>query len=538
MTDETATAEGATSDADRPAPEELVNPEASRPAPDSPTRWEHLRARMLGTPRRRRLAGWLVPLLITAFAGILRLWNLSHPDTLAFDETYYVKDAWSLWVQGFEGVWAKDTNPLFEAGDTSGLSERGSFIVHPPLGKWIIALGMGLLGPGSSFGWRLTTALVGTALVLVLYLLALLISRSITVAAIAAGLLAIDGLGIVMSRIGLLDGSLALFILLGTLFVILDRRRTIPVLELRDPRPPGWGRVLWRRPWLLAAGIALGAASAVKWSGLYALAGLGIYLVVTDALARRRAGVHFWPTDAVIRQGPVSFLLLVPIAFATYLASWTGWLVTEGGWGRQKADNALVALWEYHVAIYNFHIGLTKGHPYQSPAWEWLLLLRPTAVWVGKDLESDCWWTDHCIAVISTIPNPLIWWGGVAASGFLLFLFVRGLVTRRPVPWALTIPLVGLGFTYAPWLLYPERTTYQFYTITMAPFVILALALALREIAGRRGDPLRRRQAGQRTVWIVLTVILVVSVLFYPVWTGMTVPYDFWRAHQWTPGWI
>ncbi len=511
----------------------------STATPERPTVWERLRDGMLNDPARHRVIRWLAPLLITVLAGILRLWNIAHPHELAFDETYYVKDAWALWTLGYEGVWEEGANELFEQGDTSALTERGSFIAHPPLGKWIIALGMGLLGPGSTTGWRLTTALVGTALVLLLYIVALTITRSIVVASLASGLLAIDGLAIVMSRIALLDGSLALFILLGTYFVLLDRQRTIPILEYRDPDapPPLWGRVLWRRPWLLAAGIVLGAACAVKWSGIYALAGLGIYVVVTDALARRRAGVHFWPTDAAVRQGPVTFLLLVPIAAVTYLVSWTGWLVTEGGYGRNKTDNALLSLWEYHKAIYGFHVGLTRGHSYQSPTWEWPLLLRPTAVWVGKD-DASCWTPDHCIAVISTIPNPLIWYAGVAASLFLLYLFIRGLIQRQPISWVLTVPLAGLAFTYLPWLMYPERTKYQFYTITMLPFVVLALALVLRRIAGRREDPLHRRQSGQRTVWVFLAVVLVLSIFFYPVWTGMSVPYEFWLIHNWMPRWI
>lgn len=508
--------------------------------PERPTAWERLRARTLDDPRRLAVIRWLAPLAVTLLAGILRLVNLSHPSALAFDETYYVKDAWSLWVQGFEGVWREGANELFEQGDTSALTERGAFIAHPPLGKWIIAVTMGLLGQESRVGWRLGNAIVGTALVLLLYLLALAVSRSIAVATLASGLVAIDGLGIVMSRIGLLDISLAFFILLGVYFVVLDRQRSIPLIQHQDPdaAAPHWGRVLWRRPWLLAAGIALGAACGVKWSGLYALAGLGIYLVVSDALARRRAGVAFWPMDATIRQGPVSFVLLVPAALLTYLASWTGWFVTEVGYGRQRTDSALLSLWEYHKAIYNFHIGVTSDHPYQSPAWEWLLLLRPTAVWVGKEEDPSCIWTDHCIAVITTIPNPLIWYGGVAASLFLLVLFVRGLIKRQPVSWQLTLPLIGLAVTFLPWLLYPERTTYQFYTITMLPFIALALALALREIAGPRDAPLRRRQAGQRTVWIALGFIVVISLFFYPLWTGMTVPYLFWRAHNWTPGWI
>ena len=495
--------------------------------------------RLLGDAETERVIRWFAPLVVTTLAAVLRLTNLNHPHELAFDETYYVKDAWSLWVLGYEGTWGEGADEQILRGDTGALSDEGSFVVHPPLGKWIIAIGMAVFGPGSSGGWRLSTAVLGTATVLVVYLAALVMTRSIPVATIASLLLAVDGLGIVMSRIALLDGILTFFLLLGFLFVLLDRRRSMPLLEHRDPNAPDplWGRVLWRRPWVVAAGVALGAATAVKWSGLYALAGLGIYLVVTDALARRRAGVLFWPTDAAFRQGPISFLLLVPAALLTYLASWFDWLLTDGGYDRQSDPNPLVALWNYHQAMYGFHVNLSSGHPYASAAWEWPLLLRPTAVWVDSE-DQSCWGTDHCIAVISAIPNPLIWYAGVAAAVYLLYRLVRGLIRRQPMPWTYGIPLVGLAVTYVPWLLIPGRTIFQFYTIAMMPFLVLAIALALRDLAGGRRAPLHRRQAGERTVMVFLVLVLVVSAFFYPIWTGMNVPYTFWLVHNWLPGWV
>lgn len=477
----------------------------------------------------------LAPVLTTALAAVLRLANLGHPHELAFDETYYVKDAWSLWQLGYEGTWGDDANALFAQGDAGALGSTGGFIVHPPLGKWIIGLGLALAGPGSSAGWRLTAALSGTLTVLLVYLLAMALTRSVAVATVAALLLAVDGLSIVMSRIALLDGILTLFLTLGVLFLVYDRRRSIPLIEQADPGPPFGSPVLWRRPWAIAAGVAFGAATAVKWSGLYALAVAGLYLVVTDALARRRAGVLLWPTDAAFRQGPVTFLLLVPPAAVTYLLTWTGWLVTSGGYDRHSADNPLIALWNYHRAMYGFHVGLTAGHPYASPAWQWPLLLRPTSVWVGDD--GSCG-TGHCISAISTLPNPLIWYGAVAAAVYLLYRFVRGLVARRPVPWSYGVPLVGLAATYLPWLLYPSRTVFQFYTVAMMPFLVLALALALRELAGRGGAPPHRRQAGRRTVAVYLSAVLLISAFFYPVWTGMNVPYEFWLVHNWMPSWI
>ena len=242
------------------APEPLLPPPAERS-----TRYEQLRDRLLGDPDWGRAIRWLAPLVITAVAALLRLVNVAHPHQLAFDETYYVKDAWSLWTLGYEGTWGENANDAFVTLRELPLSDQGAFIVHPPLGKWLIALGMAIGGPDNSGGWRLATALLGTGSVLLVYLIARRLSGSVVVASVAGTLLAIDGLSIVMSRIALLDGILTFFVLLGVLFVLIDRQRTIPVLERRDPDEPDpfWGPVLWRRPWLIAAGVALGAACAV-----------------------------------------------------------------------------------------------------------------------------------------------------------------------------------------------------------------------------------------------------------------------------------
>lgn len=515
------------------APVPLLPPTAERL-----TRYGRLRQRFLLDPGTRRIAEWFAPLVVTLLAAVLRLVDLGHPRELAFDETYYVKDAWSLWLLGYEGTWGDGADEAFANGGALPLGEDGSFIVHPPLGKWLIALGMAIGGPHDPVGWRLATALAGAATVLVVYLLARRLTGSVVAATLAGALLAIDGLSIVMSRMALLDGILTLFLLLGALFILLDRQRTIPLLERRDDDDPMpmWGAVLWRRPWLIAAGLALGAASAVKWSGLYALAGFGLYVVVTDALARRRAGVVLWPTAAAFRQGPVSFVLLVLPALGVYLASWTGWLVTAGGYDRQSDPNPLVALWNYHEAMYGFHVGLSRGHAYQSAAWEWPFLLRPTSFWVASD-PGPCG-ADHCIATVSSIPNPLIWYAGVAAAVYLVVLLVRAWLRGTSVDPGLSFPLLGLAITYVPWLLYPERTIFQFYTVVMMPFLVLALVMTLRIIAGRRDDPLPRRQSGERTVMVFLVFVVLVSAFFYPSWTGMSVPYEFWLIHNWLPGWI
>lgn len=207
-------------------------------------RW---RASVASDPALRRALGWLAPTLITLFAALLRLANLDHPHELAFDETYYVKDAWSLWTLGYEGTWSDGANAAFNAGDgdaiAAALDPEGSFVVHPPLGKWLIALGMAATGPTSSFGWRVAVAVLGSLSVLVLFFIAKALTRSLLAASIAGFLLAIDGLSIVMSRTALLDGILTFFILLGFLFVLYDRQRTIPESRRACLQSPARSRV-------------------------------------------------------------------------------------------------------------------------------------------------------------------------------------------------------------------------------------------------------------------------------------------------------
>ena len=368
-----------------------------------------------------------------------------------------------------------------------------------------------------------------------LYLIARAMTGSIPFATVAALLLAIDGLAIVMSRVALLDNFLTFFVLLAFWFVLLDRRthldRLAALVAARavDGGPPLWGPVRWNRPWIIAAGAAVGAATAVKWSGLYVIAGLGVYLIVTDALARRRAGVAVWPADAAFRQGAATFVLFAPVALLVYLASWTGWLATDGGYGRQQG------LWSYHQAIYDFHVGLSSGHGYASPAWQWPLLLRPTSMFYESTPqgEAGCAAANGCVENIYSMPNPLVWYAAVAAALYLVYRFVR---TRD---WRFALVLTGIGVTYLPWLLYPERTMFQFYTVAMLPFLLLALTFALRDISGAGDADPARRVSGQRMVLVFLLVAVALAAFWYPILTAMSVPYDFWRVHGWiTPGWI
>lgn len=520
---------------------------------DEPSRLDRWWGRMLATPARHRLWYWGGPILVTLLAAFLRLWHLGTPHALVFDETYYVKDAWTLLHLGYEGSWPPNADPGFASGQVPAFLTPGAFVAHPPLGKWLISLGEAAFGIASADGWRISAAVVGILAVFVLMMVARKLTGSTLLAVIGGFLFAIDGHAITLSRTALLDGFVMFFALLGFWAILLDRDQSKRRLDRWVTRRTNagrnihWGPALFARPWLIAAGMLFGATTAVKWSGIYFLAAFAIYTLVVDAVARRKAGVEFWASGTVFKQGPVTFLLTVPVALVTYLGAWSGWFLTKGGYNRDYADqpgqaatgfwswvpHSLQSFWNYQIAVYNFNINEHTPHSYQANPFTWLFLFRPTAFYyqaiaVGTN---GCTSPDGCASYVTSIANPIIWWAATAALVYLVYRLIR---YRE---WQVGLVLMGIVAGYLPWLLYAQRTIFQFYAIAFEPYMILALVIVIGHILGKRDDPAWRRVSGIRLVVVFLVVCVLVSAFFYPVWTGMQIPTWFAQLHYWFPGW-
>ena len=499
----------------------------------------------------RLVWNWGAPLVVVIVAAVLRLAGLAYPHELVFDETYYVKDAWSLMHLGYEGSWGADANTSFNAGDPSRYTGSPEFLAHPPIGKWVISVGLFLFGGGSSFGWRFSTAVCGILLVILTMVIAWMLFHSHLLTVLSGGLLAIDGNAIVLSRVSLLDGIVALFALTGVIFMLLDRRwsqRRLDEWMLRRTaagQRTEWGPTLLWRPWMIAAALMFGITSGVKWSGVYFLVVFAIYSLVTDALARRKAGQAHWLPGTIITQGPASFLLMVPIAVASYVASWAGWFLHSTSYDRHWAELAgsawkgglswvpipLQSWYHFQAEIYNYNVNLHTPHSYQANPLTWLFLQRPTSMYY-KDLGNGT------SSQILDLANPLIWWAATAAVFFLLGRAVWGAWKRRSV-WREGFILTGLAAGYLPWVLfYSTRTVFQFYTIAFEPYLILGLVAVIGILLGSQNDQASRRVAGQRTVGIFLGICVLLSIFYLPMWTAQPIPLWYTRLHYWLPSWI
>lgn len=461
-------------------------------------------------------------LLITALGGFMRFVNLANPHALVFDETYYVKDAYTLGLFGSERTWPEDANASFEAGDTDVYQSGGSYVVHPPFGKWVIWLGLQLFGADSSIGWRFSVAAVGTLAIPLLMAIARRLTGSKPFALVAGLLLALEGVSIVLSRTAILDGILTFMVLLGLLVTVMADQSWRARVERLDDAP------LRIQPWLLVLGVVMGLASSVKWSGLYFLAAFGIYTFLSDWKLRRNRGLS---GPKAIVQGFLNALTMLFAAVASYIASWSGWILGDDGWGRQAEDSWLESLWAYHQNAYSFHTNLDSEHPYQANAFEWLLSLRPTAFFFERYEDSEvCGALGNCTVAITAIPNLVTWFAGLVA---VLWLIRRALRLER----AALLVVGGFLAAWLPWVIYLERTVFQFYTVVMVPFMILGLTLGLHHY-WRRGFKLGWQAKRENRILILLLAVVLTSVYFFSIWTGIATFDWVWRIQMLFPFWV
>src|SRR5579859_4188493 len=338
----------------------------AEPTPgDTATRLDALRARLVPAMPLGAFWGWAGPLLVTAFGTYLRFDRLGDPHAVIFDETYYVPDALGILRFGVEHNYLGNgatRNALLARGDPHVFTSGGEFVVHPPFGKVLIAAGEWLFGL-SPFGWRFAAAVAGSLSILLLARIARRMTRSTLLGCFAGLLLALDGLELVMSRTALLDIFVMFWVLaaFGCLVVDRDRYRARLADAVAEATgaagtvagrtgaaeavaggtgagsggPPRQG-IRW---WRVGAGVCLGLACGSKWNGLWFVPAFAALALAWDVGARRAAGLGKVTGPGLLRYlgGLAGSFTVLPLL--AYLATWTGWFATSGGYDRSWAQD-------------------------------------------------------------------------------------------------------------------------------------------------------------------------------------------------------
>ncbi|MFE9425174.1 dolichyl-phosphate-mannose--protein mannosyltransferase [Kitasatospora sp. NPDC006697] len=519
-----------------------------------------------------RWSGWLGPLAVALFGGLLRFWKLGSPGGIIFDETYYAKDAYALWQGGYETNWADTANSqILGTPQVIPYKTDPAFIVHPPVGKWIIGMGEQLFGM-HPLGWRFMLALLGTASILMIARIGRRLFRSTLLGCVAGLLLSVDGLHFVMSRTSLLDLIVMFWILAAFGFLLLDRDRTrariARILDGAADAATAHRMRLGLRPYRLAAGVCVGLACSTKWSGMYVAAFFGLLTVFWDLGARKLAGARHPYWSVLRRDGLPAFASIVLVAAGTYVASWSGWLASstapgKGGYGRDWAVGrhgisteyvtlpvlgrvkmpfqvsmdwvpaGLRSLWHYHSQMYDFNVNLHSPHLYQSNPWSWLVLGRPVSFYYEspKYGQSGCK-ASECASEVLAIGTPLLWWAGVIALAYCLYRWVL----RRD--WRAGAVLCGLGAGLLPWFEYQQRTIFLFYAVAFVPFIALAVTMLVGALIGPARATPERRLVGGAAAGVLVLLIVWNFLYFFPLYTGQVIPMQDWRARMWFTSWI
>jgi dolichyl-phosphate-mannose-protein mannosyltransferase len=517
-----------------------------------------IRAKLVRPMPSDRLRGWLLPLAVMLLAGIARFWRITRPGghtltsakQLVFDETYYAHDSWTLLHHGVEA---------------NGPGTGPGFVVHPPLGKWMMAVGEAMFDhgktvvfhntvyPASPFSFRFAGAVVGTLAILMVARIARRMFRSTALGVIAGVLLSLDGLEFVQSRTAMLDIYLMFWVLAAFGCLVVDRddgRRRLAERLSAPLYPDRWGPTIGFRPWRLATGICLGAACATKWDGAYYIPAFIALAVAWDIGARRTAGVNagLW-RGAAFSVGPtLATFLIVPAV--VYVASWAGWFMSNGQYAYNhdlyvRAGQSWLAhdwavwrgWWHYQDQIWIYDKTLHAPHPYLSKPLGWILLARPVAYYYQS--PHGCG-SASCSQEVLGVGNPALWWAAIPA----LIATAWSWIARRD--WRGGAIILAFLFGWVPWIFEElntvpgctpagdcHRTMFLFYMLPDVPFMALAVTMAIGLAIGHQTASSLRQVIGFSAVAVYLAVTVVLFGFFYPVLSARTITYAQWHERMW-----
>lgn len=343
---------------------------------------------------------WFLAFLCLGIGIWARFWHLDTIVTPIFDEVYF---------------------PVFAA---NFLRHGISFDVHPPLGKVLLSLGIAAFGD-NSLGWRIIPALFGVLNIALFGALARQIGLGRIGFLSVIALTALDGLLIVYSRVGLIDGLLLASILF-----------TFYVAWLPPTR--------WTLFWLFTL---IGLTVSIKWVGLGVVVPVGYLLLIRRKLVPLSLLWSYFVYEAVVTLGQVI----------------------------GRVANPLKAGFTWNGLAAAYHLHLTATHPYASSWWSWPLELRPVLFYYQT--------VPGGTSVIASLSNPLLW-GAVdlAVIGSLLYL---GIHYFRKTPLPLEHPLYPLLLGYfafwLPWAMV-HRVLFLYHYIPSYAFGLLLLSYWLNRL--------------------------------------------------------
>lgn len=421
--------------------------------------------------------------------------TINHLSGCYFDEIYYTRTAYEY---------------------MNGLSTYEN--THPPFGKVLITLGASLLGT-TPFGFRFMGALFGVLMLPFMYLLGRNISRNRFVGAFVAFLFAFDFMHFTQTRLTTIDVFITFFVIAMYYFM----ERYINTSFYDRPLTETWIP-------LGACGIAFGFGIASKWTGAYAGAGLAI-IFFANLLTRYReykyalqqpkgSTKHISHSHIInvfkentIRTIGFCMIFFVVIPFFIYLLSYIPFV---DAWHPGLLERML----HNQQTMFNYHSNLDATHPYSSTWSQWPTMVRPI-FYYSNTLEGNM------RQGISAFGNPLVWWIGIPAFIYMLYLAIA---KKKKTA---TFLCTGYLAQYLPWVLV-SRCTFIYHYFPSVPFLVLMIAYSLVQFKDKMSQ---KAFVGLLSAYALVAFFL--FIMFYPVLSGQPVDKDFVATFlRWFDSWV
>jgi dolichyl-phosphate-mannose-protein mannosyltransferase len=402
------------------------------------------------------------PLAIAIMFGLvglaLLLFGIKTPATMFYDEGYFVPEA---------RVFILGPNPNSHADQEK-----------PPLGKLLLSIGVRAAGD-NALGWRVASAACGALALVAIFLWTYLLLQDTRLACLAAGLTLFNNFWFVMSRIGMMDAFLMLFLTWS-----LVAFTAALVLEIR---------VGLRRFLFCSCGVLMGLAGACKWNAIDTLAVLGLVTLALWWIARRpnpdaSSSLSSYAAKAQQIGLPILLLGLIVAPIASYsLAYWPLCKAIH----RPFDIRELIAM---HKSIWHFN-STTISNPTITSRWySWPFNLGPQR------------------ALSYLVGNPVVAWGGLAAMAVCLRRFWKAVRFEEGLVFLL------FAANYLQWAVTPEKGIFYYYYYPSVMILGVTIAVALR------GLP--TRVFGMRISLLLLVAAGIYFLRCYPQMAHLQAPWD------------
>lgn len=417
----------------------------------------------------------------------------SNLNSTYFDEIYHARTAYEM----IQGLYCYENT-------------------HPPLGKIFIACGVLMFGM-NPFGWRFAGTLFGVLMVPAIYNLSKKIFKETWISIVTTLLFTFDFMHFVQTRIATIDVFVTLFIILSYYFMYCYTRYSFYDTDLKKMFIP-----------LGLCGITMGLGWASKWTGIYSSAGLCIiFFAVMAQRFREYIYACNYPkgsTEGIEHRYIVEnfhkkffktigfcciFFIVVPVVI--YLLSY---IPFNDGTDRGFLEKVI----EAQKTMFNYHSQLTDGHDYSSKWYQWPIMYRPMWYYDGTVSET-------IREGISAFGNPLVWWAGIPAFIYMLYLVCKERDTKA------AFLSIGYLSQYVPWF-FVKRTVFIYHYFPSVPFITVMLGYSFYRVV-------KKHPQMKRAVYVYVALAIGLFILFYPVLAGKGISKEFAvRWLKWFDSWV